>query len=205
MSKYPIFLFEGIECTGKTTQIKLASKFLKNKKIPHIILREPGGSKNSEKIRNLLLNTKTNFSPITDLFLYLASRNENVNEIINKNKGKKIVLIDRFIYSTLAYQHYGMNLDINLIKKLNNFLTKHIKIKHIFLHTVDKKNLLKRIKKRKNNNRYDKFSLKFYIKVQNGFIKLLKNKKNVTIINTKKTRAENTTQILNIINKNLYK
>ena len=205
MFKHPIFIFEGIEATGKTTQIKQVSKFLKNKKIPHIVLREPGGSKNSEIIRRILLNTKSNFNPITDLFLLLASRNENILNIIKKNIGKKTILIDRFIYSTLAYQHYGMNIDISLIKTLNNYLTRNINIKHVFLHTVNKKNLFKRIKKRKNNNRYDKFSFKFYNKVQKGFIKLLKNKKNVTMINTNETINDNTKQILNIIKKNIIK
>ena len=205
MFKHPIFIFEGIEATGKTTQIKQVSKFLKDKKIPHIVLREPGGSKNSEIIRRILLNTKSNFNPITDLFLLLASRNENIHNIIKKNIGKKTILIDRFIYSTLAYQHYGMNIDISLIKTLNNYLTRNINIKHVFLHTVNKKNLFKRIKKRKNNNRYDKFSFKFYNKVQKGFIKLLKNKKNVTMINTNKTINDNTKQILNIIKKNIIK
>ena len=205
MFKHPIIIFEGIEATGKTTQIKQASKFLKNKKIPHIVLREPGGSKNSEKIRRILLNAKSNFNPITDLFLLLASRNENIHNIIKKNIGKKTILIDRFIYSTLAYQHYGMNIDISIIKTLNNYLTRNINIKHVFLHTVNKKNLFKRIKKRKNNNRYDKFSFKFYNKVQKGFIKLLKNKKNVTMINTNETINNNTKQILNIIKKNIIK
>ena len=205
MFKHPIFIFEGIEATGKTTQIKQVSKFLKDKKIPHIVLREPGGSKNSEIIRRILLNTKSNFNPITDLFLLLASRNENIHNIIKKNIGKKTILIDRFIYSTLAYQHYGMNIDISIIKTLNNYLTRNINIKHVFLHTVNKKNLFKRIKKRKNNNRYDKFSFKFYNKVQKGFIKLLKNKKNVTMINTNETINDNTKQILNIIKKNIIK
>ena len=138
MSKYPIFVFEGIEGTGKSTQVKSISVYLK-KRVPFIILREPGGSKNSEKIRKILLNKKSNFNPITDLLLYLASRSENIEKIINKNLYKKIILIDRFVYSTLAYQHYGMGINLKLIKYLNKLIIKKIKIKHIFLHTVDKK------------------------------------------------------------------
>ena len=138
MSKYPIFVFEGIEGTGKSTQVKSISVYLKKKGVPFIILREPGGSKNSEKIRKILLNKKSNFNPITDLLLYLASRSENIEKIINKNLYKKIILIDRFVYSTLAYQHYGMGINLKLIKYLNKLIIKKIKIKHIFLHTVDK-------------------------------------------------------------------
>jgi len=94
MSKYPIFVFEGIEGTGKSTQVKSISVYLKKKRVPFIILREPGGSKNSEKIRKILLNKKSNFNPITDLLLYLASRSENIEKIINKNLNKKIILIE---------------------------------------------------------------------------------------------------------------
>ena len=134
MSKYPIFVFEGIEGTGKSTQIRSISVYLKKKRVPFIILREPGGSKNSEKIRKILLNKKSNFNPITDLLLYLASRSENIEKIINKNLYKKIILIDRFVYSTLAYQHYGMGINLKLIKYLNKLIIKKIKIKHIFTY-----------------------------------------------------------------------
>ena len=201
MSKYPIFVFEGIEGTGKSTQVKSISVNLKKKGVPFIILREPGGSKNSEKIRKILLNKKSNFNPITDLLLYLASRSENIEKIINKNLYKKIILIDRFVYSTLAYQHYGMGINLKLIKYLNKLIIKKIKIKHIFLHTVDKKNLFLRLNSRKNKNRYDNFKYSFYDKVQKGFLKMLKNKNNVTIIDTRKSQTDNTKEILTIINK----
>ena len=201
MSKYPIFVFEGIEGTGKSTQVKSISVYLKKKRVPFIILREPGGSKNSEKIRKILLNKKSNFNPITDLLLYLASRSENIEKIINKNLYKKIILIDRFVYSTLAYQHYGMGINLKLIKYLNKLIIKKIKIKHIFLHTVDKKNLFLRLNNRKNKNRYDNLKYSFYDKVQKGFLKMLKNKNNVTIIDTRKSQTDNTKEILTIINK----
>ncbi len=201
MSKYPIFVFEGIEGTGKSTQVKSISVYLKKKRIPFIILREPGGSKNSEKIRKILLNKKSNFNPITDLLLYLASRSENIEKIINKNLNKKIILIDRFVYSTLAYQHYGMGINLKLIKYLNKLIIKKIKIKHIFLHTVDKKNLFLRLNNRKNKNRYDNFKYSFYNTVQKGFLKMLKNKNNVTIVDTRKSQLDNTNEILTIINK----
>ena len=200
-NRFPIFIFEGIEGTGKSTQIKNLCNFFKKKKIPHIKLREPGGSKNSEKIRKILLNNNSSFNPTTDLFLYLASRSENIEKIINKNINKKIILIDRFIFSTLAYQHYGMGINKNLINNLNKFLIRKLKITHIFLHTVDKKNLYKRLSNRKNKNRYDKFRFQFYNKVQKGYIKTLKNKKNVTIIDTKKNQNDNEKQILKIVKK----
>ncbi len=173
MSKKPIIVFEGIEGSGKSFHINNVIKYLKKKKKPFIKIREPGGNKNSEKIRKLILNNKSNFNKNTDLLLYLAARSENI-ELIQKNIGKKIILIDRFIDSTIAYQHYGMGIDINLINTINRYLLNNIKVNFTFLHLVNKKNMLLRLSKRKKLNRYDKFKYSFYTKVQNGFIKIQK-------------------------------
>ena len=173
MSKNPIIVFEGIEGSGKSYHIKKVSNFLKKKKRKFIQIREPGGSKNSERIRNLILNNKSTFNKNTDLLLYLSARSENV-ELIKKNIGKKIVLIDRFTDSTIAYQHYGMGINLKLIATLNNYLLKNINIDFTFLNIVNIKNMKNRLMKRKNLNRYDKFDNKFYSNVQKGFIKLQK-------------------------------
>ena len=184
MSKLPLIIFEGIECSGKSTQLKNVVIFLKKNKKKFLYLREPGGSNNSEKLRKLILNKKSDFNKFTDFLLYMASRSENIEKIIKKNYKKKIILIDRFIYSTLAYQHYGFGINKNLIETLNNYLLTNIKPDHIFFHTVSNKNLKKRLQKRRIKNKYDKFDFKYYIKVQNGFKKIFKNKKNVTLINS---------------------
>ena len=113
----------------------------------------------------------------------MASRSENMEKVIKKYYKKRIILIDRFIYSTLAYQHYGFGINKNLIDSLNNYLLTNVKPDHIFFHTVGNKNLLKRLKSRRTKNKYDKFNFKFYNKVQIGFKKIFKNKKNVTLIN----------------------
>ena len=176
MSKKPVIVFEGIEGSGKSHHISVVSKYLKKKKISHIKIREPGGNPNSEKIRNLILNNKSNFNKDTDLLLYMAARSENIN-IIKKAYNKKVILIDRFTDSTIAYQHFGMGVDLNLIKTLNNFLLKNIKVSFTFLNIVNQKNLRKRLKQRKSLNRYDKFNISFYNKVQKGFIKLSKKQK----------------------------
>jgi len=173
MSKNPIIVFEGIKGSGKSYHIKKVLNFLKKKKRKFIQIREPGGSKNSERIRNLILNNKSTFNKNTDLLLYLSARSENV-ELIKKNIGKKIVLIDRFKDSTIAYQHYGMGINLKLIATLNNYLLKNINIDFTFLNIVNIKNMKNRLMKRKNLNRYDKFDNKFYSNVQKGFIKLQK-------------------------------
>ena len=178
MSKKPIIVFEGIEGCGKSHHISIVSKYLRKKKISHIKIREPGGNSNSEKIRKLILNNKSDFNKNTDLLLYLAARSENIN-IIKSSYKKKVILIDRFTDSTIAYQHYGMGLDINLIKTLNKFLLKKIKVNFTFLNLVNMKNLYSRLKKRKLLNRYDKFDMSFYRKVQKGFIKLSNSNKKI--------------------------
>ena len=192
MYKKPLIVFEGIEGSGKTLHSKFLANYLNKKKIKFIKLREPGGNINSERIRKLILSNKSKFNKITDLFLYLAARNENLENLIRSNYKKKIIIIDRFIDSTLAYQHYGMGIDYKLINNLNYYLTKEIKIDLTFLNLVNFKNLKKRLSKRKNLNRYDKFNIKFYKKVQNGYIKISKYKKNkYKIIDSNKTISEN--------------
>ena len=177
MSKKPIIVFEGIEGSGKSHHISVVSKYLSKKKINHIKIREPGGNPNSEKIRKLILNNKSNFNKDTDLLLYMAARSENIN-IIKKSFNKKIILIDRFTDSTIAYQHYGMGVDLNLIETLNKYLLKNIRVSFTFLNIVNQKNLQKRLKQRKSLNRYDKFKMSFYNKVQKGFLNLSKKQKN---------------------------
>ncbi len=177
MSKKPIIVFEGIEGSGKSHHISVVSKYLTKKKISHIKIREPGGNPNSEKIRKLILNNKSNFNKNTDLLLYIAARSENI-DIIKKTLNKKIILIDRFTDSTIAYQHFGMGVDLNLIETLNKYLLKNIKVSFTFLNLVNKKNLQERLKQRKLLNRYDKFKMPFYNKVQNGFLSLSKKQKN---------------------------
>ena len=177
MYKYPIIVFEGIEASGKSTNLDCASKYLKKIKRNFIKIREPGGSK-------------------------LASRSENVDKIIKKNYKKKIILIDRFTDSTLAYQHYGMKININLIKNINNFIIGNLKPDLIFLSVVNKKKMKKRLILRKKTNKYDKFNFTFYDRVQKGFLKIANNKKKYIILNSNTKNIEETRSFLiNKINK----
>ena len=201
MSKKPIIVFEGIEGSGKSHHISVVSKYLKKKKISHIKIREPGGNLNSEKIRRLILNNKSDFNKNTDLLLYLAARSENMNTIKNSYK-KKVILIDRFTDSTIAYQHFGMGVDINLIKILNKFLIKKIKVNFTFLNLVNKKNLYSRLEKRKSLNRYDKFNMSFYNKVQKGFVKLSNtNKRFYQIVDSNLDINNNEQLVLSVIDR----
>ena len=201
MSKKPIIVFEGIEGSGKSHHIKIVSRFLDKNKVKYLKIREPGGSLNSEKIRKLILNKNSNFDVNTDLLLYLAARSENI-KLIKKFYKKKIIIIDRFIDSTIAYQHYGMGIDIKIINLINKYLLKNIKVDFTFLNIVNKKNLYLRLKKRKSLNRYDQFNMNFYNKVQRGFLKLSKsNKKFYKIIDSNIDIKKNENLIINQLQK----
>ena len=184
MSRKPVIVFEGIEGSGKSYHISNVSRYLTKKKISHIKIREPGGNLNAEKIRKLILNNKSTFNKNTDLLLYLAARSENM-DLLKKNFRKKIILIDRFIDSTIAYQHYGLGVNINLISTINKYLLKKFKVDFTFLNIVSNKNMNKRLKSRKKLNRYDRFDKKFYQNVQKGFLKISnKNSNKYQIINS---------------------
>ena len=184
-----VIVFEGIDGSGKTYHLNAASNYLKKKKINHIRLREPGGSKNSEKLRKLLLSNKSNFEKKTDLLIYLSARSENFHKIIKPNLKNKVILIDRFVDSTIAYQHYGFGINKNIINLLNKFILGSFKADFTFLHIVQKKHVRKKIKAKKN--RYDKFNKNFYLKAQNGFLKLSSKKKNYLKIYSNEAKDRN--------------
>ena len=199
MSKKPIIVFEGIEGTGKSHHVNNVAKYLTKHDRKFLQIREPGGSINSERIRKLILNNRSTFNKNTDLLLYLSARSENL-ELIKKNIGKKIILIDRFTDSTIAYQHYGMGINLKFIKTINDYLLKNINIDFTFLNTVSQVNMKKRLMSRKKLNRYDKFDSIFYDKVQKGFIKILKKSpKNYMRINSNQDINLNEKIILNKI------
>ena len=204
MSKKPVIIFEGVEGSGKSHHILNVSKYLKRNKYSYIKIREPGGNYNSERIRKLILDKKSNFNKNTDLLLYLAARSENIN-ILKKYYKKKIILIDRFVDSTIAYQHYGFGVDLNFINYLNNFILKDFKVDYTFINTVNKTNMIKRLKLRKSLNRYDKFNTKFYEKVQKGFLELAnKNKKKYKIINSNLDINYNQDLVLQVVKKLIW-
>ena len=199
MYKKPVIIFEGIEGSGKTYHSNNLAKYLKKKKIDYIKLREPGGCLNSEKIRKLILNKNSNFDKNTDLLLYMAARNENIIRL-KKYYRKKVIIIDRFIDSTVAYQHYGLGVNLSIIQKLNSFILKSFKIDFTFLNIVNKTNMHKRLKLRKSLNRYDEFKSAFYEKVQKGYLKIAKkNARKYQIINSNLNIETNKLLIINKI------
>ena len=209
--KKPFFIvFEGVEGCGKSYQSKKLFNKLKKNKIKAILTREPGGTKSSELIRNLILkdyfkkNTKDKFDKYTDTLLYLAARNEH---IINKIKPallkKQVVICDRFTDSTLAYQVYGKKVDIKFINNIHKKILGKIKPNLVFILKVSTKSSNLRLKKRKSKNRYDNFAQSFYTKVQKSFLNIAKNKKNYFVLDSSSNDGEAEKKIFNIVKKYL--
>ena len=205
--KKPFFIvFEGVEGCGKSFQSKKLLNNLKKKRIPALLTREPGGTKSAELIRNLILkdyfnhDSKEKFDKYTDTLLYLAARNEHIkNKIDPALKKKFVVICDRFTDSTLAYQVYCKNVNINFINNIHKFILGKIKPNLTFVLKVSKETSKKRLKKRKTKNRYDNFAQNFYSKAQNSFLKIAKNKKNYFVLNSSKNDSNLEKKIFKIV------
>ena len=197
--KKPFFVtFEGIEGSGKSYQAQKLYKNLKKIKIKSILTREPGGTRSAEKIREVILkdyfheDSKEKFNKYTDTLLYLAARNEHIeNKIKPALKAKKIIICDRFIDSTVAYQIYGKGVNKNFINSIHKHILKNIKPDLTFILTASIYKAMERLNKRKNKNRYDKFSKNFYNKVQRAFLKIAKtNKKKYVVLDNSKDTSD---------------
>ena len=211
--KFFFIVFEGIEGCGKSFQSKKLFRNLKKIGLPTVLTREPGGTITSEKIRDLILkdyfgkDTKEKFHKYTDTLLYLAARNEHiVNKIKPAALKKKIVICDRFTDSTFAYQVYGKGVNKKFIELIHKQILGKIKPNLTFLLKVKISKALKRLKKRKKKNRYDKFSKNFYIKAQKSFIKIAKkNKRSHIILDSSLDNSNLEKEILNIVLKKIKK
>ena len=170
---------EGFDGTGKSTQSKLLKDGLDKVNINSIVVREPGSTNFSEKIRTII-NENTEIETMTELLLFQTSRTELVSKVIKPNlKQGKIVITDRYTDSSIAYQGYGGGIDIELIENLNKISTSGLSPNLTFLLDMDVKNSLGRAIKRNNseNEQIDKFENKdfsFHEKVRNGFNQILK-------------------------------
>jgi len=192
--KKSIFVtFEGIEGSGKSYQSQRLFRKIKNMGLPVIYTREPGGSNSAEKIRKIILTgSKNKFSKITDTLLYLAARNEHFEKTLKPAiLKKKNIICDRFFDSTLAYQVYGKKVNRSFVDFAHKIILGNIKPNLTFILKTNIAKAFQRIKKRKNKNRYDKFSKKFYQKVQRAFIKIAKtNRKRYVVLDTSKDTLE---------------
>lgn len=205
-----LIVFEGVEGCGKSFQSKKLFKKLKKKNVDVILTREPGGTKSSELIRNLILkdyfnkNTKDKFDKYTDTLLYLAARNEHIkNKIKPALNKKKVVICDRFTDSTIAYQVHGKKVDIKFINNIHKKILDGVKPNIVFILKVSTKSSRSRLLKRKTKNRYDNFAQSFYSNAQKSFIRLSKNKKNYYVLDSSLNNNNLEKKIFLIVNRYL--
>ncbi len=190
--KKPLFIvFEGVEGCGKSFQSLKLFNNLKKLGIKSLLTREPGGTKSAELIRNLILKDYFNKSKIekfdryTDTLLYLAARNEHVKtKILPALKKKTVVICDRFVDSTIAYQVFGKKINYNFVKNIHKIILGNLKPNLTFVLKVSSESSRKRLLKRRTKNRYDNFAKSFYQKAQKSFVKIAKNKKNYYVLNS---------------------
>lgn len=199
--------FEGLDFSGKSTQAKLLHEYLLERKRKSILLREPGGTKISEKIRNILLDKEhLEMYPLTEFFLFSASRSQLVNEIIKPHLNKKfIVICDRYYDSSSAYQGFGGNLDIKKVDIVNNFATGGLVPDLSFLINLSPKQAFSRASNGNSvKDRIENKKLSYYKKVYEGFTEIAnKNKKRFVVIDGTKAIEDIHLEITGIVNKKL--
>ena len=169
--KGKFIVFEGGEGTGKSTQSELLYKYLKEKKIPTIITREPGGTNTSEEIRKLLVNGQIDkWDGISETLLHYAARREHINNVILPTLTTGTwVICDRFYLSTSAYQGAGHGVNQKLLETLKKYVCEDLKPNLTFILDIKHEEAIKRISKRGKKNRYESFEKNFHNRVRNYF------------------------------------
>ncbi len=193
--------FEGIDGSGKTTQLQMLSEYLKEKGYDVMVLREPGGITLSENIREMLLNSKENIHPITELLLFESSRSHLVHNVINPAlESGKVIICDRFYDSTTAYQGYGRGIELKLIHQFNKIATLGIIPDITFYLDVDLETAKIR-SERRIYDRIEKSGNEFYSKVVDGFRELAKkNSSRIKLIEANGEIEDTQMKIRKIVN-----
>ena len=196
--------FEGIEGCGKSTQAKKLYEYFLSKQIDCLLTREPGGSVAGEKIRGILLDEEIDkLSAKSELLLNFAARIEHVEKVIKPAlKSAKIVICDRFVDSTFAYQGSAMGIAFEEIEKIQKIAIGEFIPDITFLINVSVDEAFARISSRGNNNRYEKLGNEFHQKVYEGFFELAKKNSRINIVDGTRNQQQVFQKILNIINQN---
>lgn len=194
-----LITFEGIEGCGKSTQANYLYQELLKKGIDVFLTREPGGTELGKSIRNLVLHSHKNY-PIAELLLFLADRNQHVNEIIKPvmNRGG-IVICDRYYHSTYAYQVSGRKVDLEMVKSANNLATEGLKPDLTFLIDVSVELGFERKKSiDKGLDRIESEEMEFHQAVRDAYLKLVKEEPMITKIDGSRKKEEIRDEILKI-------
>jgi len=197
--------FEGSECCGKSTQSKLLYEYLLEKGRKTVFLREPGGTKVSEDIRQILLDNKNkSITSETELLLYMASRSQTVSEVIKPALEEGLIVVcDRFLDSTIVYQGYGLGVDIKFIRALGDFVTAGVKPDLTILLDLPLEEALSGIRREKD--RIENRSLEYHRRVKAGYLELAgKEPGRIKIVKLEKDKNETQSRIRGLVD-NLLK
>jgi len=187
--------FEGVEGSGKTTQIRRLKTYLARKGIPCMVTREPGGTRIGDQVRRILLNPDhKGLDPLAELFLYEAARAQHIKEFIKPLLEKKgVILCDRFADASVAYQGEGRRLGVKLVERLNQLATDGLKPDVTFLLDcptgVGLKRAIRRneVLKQEKEGRFEKEKIQFHNRVRKGYLSLArKEPRRVKVIDTRK-------------------
>lgn len=200
MSKGLFITFEGADGCGKTTQIKLAAEYLKNKGYDVILTREPGAKGLGEQLREILLNYDGIVSDRCESFLFLADRAQHIDTIVVPAvDAGKIVLCDRHIDSTVAYQGYGRGQDIEQINKLNMIATNNRKPDLTIVFDIDVETSMSRVGSEKD--RMESSGTEFFNKVRHGYLEIAKQEpQRVRVLDAAKSIEEIHESVIKLIN-----
>lgn len=173
-----LITFEGPDGAGKTTQINRVAQWLKSEGILTVQTREPGGTAIGDKIRQLLLNpAHGEMADQTEILLYAASRAQLVNEVIRKAlKNDKVVLSDRFVDASLAYQGFGLGYGLEQIRLINRLATGGIRPHRTYLLDIPVEMGLRRVKEKRDGlpDRIEQKGYAYHLRVREGFLSLAK-------------------------------
>ena len=202
--------FEGVEGAGKTTLIQKLVQYFTEKKQDIFLTREPGGSELGKKLRAIILNAEEKIYPSAELFLFLADRAQHVEDCIKPAlQAGKIVLCDRFIDSTIAYQGFGRGMDIKQLSLLNKLATNSLEPDLTLLLDLPPEIGLKRAKTRNieqnltiDEGRFEAEALQFHQKIRYGFLSLAKQEKRFFIINAEQDAEQVFHTVIQYIEKN---
>lgn len=175
MTPAPFITFEGIEGSGKTTQVRRLSAYLERKGIPHLVTREPGGTPLADEIRSLLLAPRPEpVFPETELLLYEAARAQHVRGVILPARALgKAVLCDRFSDATVAYQGFSRGIDDERIEWLNRFASGGLSPDFTLLFDISPEEGIRRVEERgRHRDRIESESREFHRAVREGYLRL---------------------------------
>jgi dTMP kinase len=193
--------FEGIEGSGKTTQVRLLAEYLRGKGLDVVTTEEPGGTGIGLKIRKLLLDPQSLMDPLTELLLYYSSRAQHVREVIYPSLLRdSIVITDRFTDSTIAYQGYARGIDLSIINTLNEIVVPDLKPFITFLLDIDVEEGLKRNRHARKEDRFELETIEFHNRVRSGYLKIAEEEpERVKLIDASRSAEEINREIIEIV------